>query len=90
MANTERAQIIAEAALHAAREHGLPDTATNFYPLATIVYDRAVAHLTDPNTWDAVAQVMGEHDYTYDLSDRSHRLDVVQIVCEALARSWRT
>ena len=39
----------------------------------------------DPQLWERVAEVIGEHPYTYDLDDRSHRLDVVQIVCEALS-----
>ena len=37
-------------------------------------------------TWERVAEIIGDHQYTYDLSDSSHRLDVVQIVCEALAK----
>jgi hypothetical protein len=43
------------------------------------------ATLRDPQTWERVAERIGHHPYTYDLSDSSHRLDVVQIVCEALA-----
>lgn len=44
--------------------------------------------LRKPATWDAVSTVLEAdgHDDVYDLSDDSHRLDVVQIVCEALTR----
>ncbi len=39
--------------------------------------------LADPDFWEQVADRIGKHDYTYDLGDDSHRLDVVQIVCGA-------
>lgn len=42
--------------------------------------------LNDPETWDAVAEEIGEHRYVYDMNDSSHRLDVVQIVCTAAAK----
>jgi hypothetical protein len=41
--------------------------------------------LTDPKTWEAASEAIGMHPHYYDLSDASHRLDAVQIVCEALA-----
>lgn len=41
--------------------------------------------LNDPALWEQVSTAIGDHPYTYDLGDDSHRLDVVQIVCEALA-----
>lgn len=44
-----------------------------------------IATLRKPETWEAVAAAIGEHPYTYDLDDDSHRMDVVQIVCEAAA-----
>lgn len=44
------------------------------------------AWLLDFDTWEKVAERIGRHPYTYDLDDSSHRLDVVQIVCEALAK----
>jgi len=42
--------------------------------------------LLDFDTWTAVADAIGHHPHSYDLSDESHRLDVVQIVCEQLAK----
>lgn len=43
--------------------------------------------LKDPATWEAVsAAVATVTTHEYDLEDSSHRLDVVQIVCEAVAR----
>jgi hypothetical protein len=42
--------------------------------------------LASPSTWEKVAAAIGPHPYTYDLDDRSHRLDVVQIVMEAASR----
>lgn len=42
--------------------------------------------LLDPETWIGAAEAIGKHDFTYDLSDSSHRMDVVQIVCEALTK----
>lgn len=36
--------------------------------------------------WERVADEIGDHDYGYDLNDSSHRLDIVQVICEALAR----
>jgi len=42
--------------------------------------------LLDFDTWAAVADAIGHHPHSYDLSDESHRLDVVQIVCEQLAK----
>lgn len=48
---------------------------------------KSLGALTDPATWDAVAVQIGHHPYTYDLSDSSHLLDVVQIVCEAAAKA---
>lgn len=44
--------------------------------------------LRSPVFWDAVAQRIGDNDHEYDLGDASHRLDVVQIVCEAASRAW--
>jgi hypothetical protein len=44
-----------------------------------------VRTLRDPDTWESVAAAIGDHPYTYDLDDTSHRMDVVQIVCEAAA-----
>lgn len=41
--------------------------------------------LNDPDLWEQVSAAIGAHPYTYDLSDDSHRMDVVQIVCLALA-----
>lgn len=46
--------------------------------------------LADPDTWQAVADAIGCHPYQYDLGDSSERLDVVQIVCEALAHTIST
>lgn len=41
-------------------------------------------NLNDPDLWERVAGRIGEHPYTYDLGDDSHRLDVVQVVLAAL------
>lgn len=38
------------------------------------------------DTWQKVADVIGFHDYVYDLADESHRMDVVQIVLQAYAK----
>jgi hypothetical protein len=46
----------------------------------------SVAHLRAPEFWDQVAKAIGDHPYTYDLDDSSHRLDVVQIVCQTVAQ----
>ena len=46
--------------------------------------------LLDFDTWERVAERIGKHPFTYDLDDSSHRLDVVQIVCEALAKGLIT
>lgn len=43
--------------------------------------------LRDPETWENAAEAIGKNDHLYDLGDSSHRLDVVQIVCQALAGS---
>jgi hypothetical protein len=41
----------------------------------------------DPDLWDSIAKEMGQLPaFLYDLGDDSHRLDVVQLVCEAIAR----
>ena len=45
------------------------------------------ARLGDPRVWDRIAEAIGKHPYEYDMGDDSHRLDVVQIVCEAILRS---
>ena len=45
-----------------------------------------VALLRHHQTWDTVAEAIGEHGYQYDLSDTSERIDVVQIVLTSLAR----
>lgn len=42
--------------------------------------------LRTPETWERIAENIGVNDYSYDLSDASERLDVVQIVCEAIFR----
>lgn len=41
--------------------------------------------LRDPNAWEAIAADIGDRPHTYDLDDSSHRMDVVQIVCQAAA-----
>lgn len=46
-----------------------------------------MAGLNDPDFWPKVADTIGSNNhYTYDLGDRSHLLDVVQIVCQAAAK----
>ncbi len=47
------------------------------------------AWLDQPDTWAAVAKAIGPHDYTYDLGDTSHRLDLVQIVLTVAAQVAR-
>lgn len=47
---------------------------------------RLSVNLADPTLWQAVADQIGDHRFTYDLSDDSHRMDVVQIVLEATAK----
>lgn len=43
----------------------------------------------DSAVWAIVADAIGEHPYTYDMDDSSHRLDVVQIVMETAAKVLR-
>ena len=45
--------------------------------------------MADPDTWDVVADAIGHHPYEYNLDDRSHRVDVVQIVMSAAAKLLR-
>lgn len=45
-----------------------------------------VDDLSSCETWQMVADRIGSHPHTYDLSDSSHRLDVVQIVLTALLK----
>lgn len=47
------------------------------------------AWLSQPDTWQRAARAIGTHDFTYDLSDASHRIDVVQIVADALAQAFK-
>jgi hypothetical protein len=42
--------------------------------------------LMKPDTWEAVAGEMKGRGFTYDLDDDSHRMDIAQLVCEALFR----
>lgn len=42
--------------------------------------------LTEFDTWQEVADALPDKEHTYDMSDDSHRLDIVQIVCETLAK----
>ena len=42
-----------------------------------------------PDTWDSVADAIGDRPYSYDLDDSSHRLDIVQIVMCAAAKVLR-
>lgn len=42
--------------------------------------------LRKPETWERIADALADKDYSYDLSDSSERLDIVQIVCEAIFR----
>ena len=43
--------------------------------------------LLDYDLWEQVAKIIHtDRDYHYDTSDMSHCIDLVQIVCTALAR----
>jgi hypothetical protein len=55
--------------------------------LAVLATNAVKKWLTSPDAWDLIAEAIGDHSYEYDLGDSSHRLDVVQIVCQAAARA---
>ena len=56
--------------------------------------DGIVIRLENPDLWQTVGNLLakahasGRH-CTYDLSDESHAIDVVQIVCEAIGEVAR-
>lgn len=47
--------------------------------------------LSDPQLWHVTGAALADryaagHHSTFDLSDRSHATDIVQIVCETIAK----
>ena len=57
----------------------------NAQPVAGLSAKQVAGWLLDFDVWERVSErITSAH--TYDLDDSSHRMDVVQIVCEALAQ----
>lgn len=60
-------------------------------PVRTVTWlEKGELAIGSPDFWPLVADDIGDHPYHYDLSDRSHLLDVVQIVCQSAVQVLKT
>ena len=72
-------------AVHTDEHDGMAQLCMRCWDTITKAAPQVAVALRRPDVWENAAAAIGKHPHEYDMSDSSERLDVVQIVCEALA-----